>query len=195
MVDFKESTRPLTHFYQFAIDSPEVGIGSTQHLETNYLELYEKSLALASDLERLPILVGARAHVEGAAPMKAYMVAAGLSGIACHIDVVNEETDEGDEADNDDIVVRASASFWSPVAASTLSNMGSDFTWDFEGGILLAATISLIAITNTDIAVAGAAFAAGAFTIYVTLEVDWVKVTQKELDQFIREFLYARKGT
>lgn len=176
----------LNHIYRLPISATAIAVSSSSSTNTAELELFQKSLALTSDLERLPILRGIAGCFRPNATLPVDM---GGSGVAnCTVTVFLYNDDE-DSQDSDELL-----GTWEFILSHTTNVITGvavdDITWDFEGGVLLNDKISVKLTFATSTAVATTALGFGAVDIY--LEVDWVKLTDSEFNQYIKEHIYAK---
>ena len=174
----------LNHIYQTADGNSVMAGGTTYQSKTNTQELFERSLALASDLKRLPILRGLSGTIRAYASLRDNMLAGGCITSTVIISVYNGDV----EADN--LIARwaAHAYYWDATKSFDLEI--EPVTWDYEGGILLMDEYNVVmelANAPTNPNDFGASWAYDLF-----FEIDWVPVTKEQLSEFIMEYLYAR---
>jgi len=174
----------LNHIYQTADANDTMAGGTTYQQKVNTQELFERPLALASDLKRLPILRGLSGGIRAYASLRDNMLAAGCITSTVICSVYNGDV----EADN--LIGRwaAHAFYWDATKSFDLEI--EPVTWDYEGGVLLMDEINIVfelANAPTNPNNFGASWAYDLF-----LEIDWTPVSKAQLQDFIMEYLYAR---
>jgi hypothetical protein len=181
----------LNHFYRFQVPAPTIPNGQdTSADETSDLELYERSLALTSDLKRVPILRAIHSSWQVSAGWVQSMGAAGVVEHNTQVQLYNARSNDQDPDEilgewEFDLTIVAG----SPDVAKTI--WGDDEGYVFQGGILLNDTISWGAQTATD----GTNVSGDLVDLtglVLVLEVDWVKLTKAQMNEFIQEHLFAR---
>jgi hypothetical protein len=183
----------LNHFYRLVPDIPVISSGDSQQVDTttNSYEFYEKSLALTSDLKRVPIL---RAIHASWSPAAGWVQSIGGTGaVEWNGQVIMYNAPNADQ-DPDEILGEWEFDFTivagSPDVAKTI--WGDDEGYVFQGGILLNDTVSFKTSAATD-----GTNVSGDLTplaeVILVLEVDWVKLTKAQMNEFIQEHLFARR--
>jgi hypothetical protein len=182
----------LNHFYRIEVDPPTIPDGESVETDTTKeVEFYEKSLALTSDLKRVPILRAIHASWSLSAGWVQTMGGAGVAEWNGQIRMFNAPSNDQDideiigEWEFDLTIVAGS-----PDVAKTI--WGDDEGYVFQGGILLNDTISFKNSASTDGTNASGDIASLSDLILV-LEVDWVKLTKAQMNEFIQEHLFARR--
>jgi len=179
----------LNHIYHINTTSSVISIGSANSANTEELELFQKSLALASDLKRLPILRGIFASTDFSVAAPNEMNTSSIRNIKWSVELYNDDVESQDEGE---LLAR-----WTLYCAQTngvLEFVGFDMSsWDYEGGILLSDKVSIKGELFSSSNVATADFPADRFNGDVFLEIDWVPVSKSQLDDFIREHIYAKQ--
>jgi hypothetical protein len=180
----------LNHFYRFAIEQNDIPSGFASTSGTQDFELYEKSLALTSDLKRVPILRGIHVSWDVSAGWVQSMGGEGIVEYNAEVQLYNAPADDQDDDEilgewEMDLTIVAG----SPDVSKTI--WADDEGYQFEGGILLNDTISFGTQVATDGTNVGADLVSLA-TCVIVLEVDWVKLTKAQMNEFIQEHLFAR---
>ena len=188
MVNFKKISFPLNHVE--VIDSYSAGIPVGQLISTNAieLELFNKSLALAGDLKRLPFLRSIYGSVKVDPTMQAAMVASGLNVISVKFTLYNGKVD----------VDNIFGEFCGHVHYSTVTNWYAiymnDIEWGLVGGLLLNNKLNVVVTIQANSNVAGITFPGFMFTSKVFFEIDWAEISKSELTEYITEHVYADMG-
>lgn len=181
----------LNHIYRMNMGNDEIAIGSQSQTKYFYLKMFEKSLALTSDLKRLPILRGLAGSWMAQPWWINYMNASGLSAITVAINFYTAG-DEDQVPDIDDRVATYRMQMNQVVATNSMSLVKESFSWDYEGGVLLGDTIVLEMQIQCVANVAGAAFPKDTIKVDLYLEVDWVPISKGQFDEYLKEHIYAK---
>jgi len=189
MVDLK-APYELNHVYHVAINSLELPVGDSEESEDVELELFEKSLALASDLKRLPILRSLSKIPFLNIQIKSDMQGSTVNAVQLRIKIYDSEKDD----DDDNLIWSGSMNCWFDSGAATFESEIPPDSWDFEGGRLLGHKIIIESTIQASSNPATNPFPAGNLNFDLFFEIDWYPVKKPELDDFIREHLYARMG-
>jgi len=176
----------LNHIYHIRVLNTEISVGDKTCTITTLLELFQKSLALTSDLKRLPILRGITGTWLMYAGFDSSLVATGNGEFNCQVRLYNDD----DTSDIEQMI-------WEVMAygAGDGTNLQCialpALSWDYEGGVLLNNEIALwFEFSLKDDAVTNA-FPASYIGVSLFLEIDWYPVSKKEFQEFILENVYA----
>ena len=200
--------RPQTHIYLEYCVMEAIGSGKESTVSVKHIELYDKSLVLTSDIKQLPFLVGGGLNGFFDPSIMDDLVASGASGMQCDMVLLNGQYDDalfGDALNygalyqsdilaipgrRKDVLLVAHISIMHKTAAATTVFFNDPSKWDFEGEAILYDTLTLLCFTNTDVSL-GAGFS-GYGHCEAILEIDWKPISTKEMDEFIRESIFAR---
>lgn len=189
MVDLKVDYE-LNHIYRLATNNPELIVAVTEWDNSEELELFQKSLALASDLKRLPVLRSLSGCVELDADMRAHMGNASVEIIDFILKLYNGDANEMDAEHQ--IWAGAGVIYFDTTAKTAQIHL-PNIDWDYEGGLLLGDTITLGLIGECDGAVTTNIIPSAMLKAVIFLEIDWTPITSKQLDDYIKEHVYARE--
>lgn len=177
----------LNHIYTLIINSPDIATGSDETETDGEIELFEKSLALTSDLKRLPILRSLIATINPAVTFYGKMTASNVTTVRVTLDVY---TDEDRETENQ--IWHCSLILYVDGTNHVVIVSKDEPSWDFEGGVLcfdkLYYTIKTQTETNVttnDLNDVGA--------IRLFLEIDWAELKKGQFEQYILENIYAKQ--
>lgn len=187
MVDIKTNYE-LNHIYRLILEQDVIQIGQNQTIATLDEVLYDRSLALSGDLKRIPILRSIISVFNIAAPVTARMSASGITLLKAHLSVYNDNI-----ADVEELVYESDCLIHYNVSTNTGFIEIQNPDWEFEGGLVLNNEIRIQVTTDTNANVAGAALTEGTLDAILFLEIDWKEMTKKEMDEYIREFAFAKK--
>lgn len=193
----------LNHIYKITDNqdyllSPEIALGAAAGEIVYILTLFEKSLALTSDLKRLPILRSLSFSTRLHPDWIGRLTSAGIATAVTVIYIYNEEIT------NDELTgMGATGQFaresliWSGCIITSVATsnqvISRDFpTWDYEGGYLLNNKISVVLRTVSNAVTSGAAYPTGTHDVLPYFEIDWVPVSKAEFQEFILENVYAK---
>ena len=207
MVDLPGLSKNLNHIYNKVLPCPGLVIGLTFNSDTFELELFERSLALTSDLKKLPILVGIHCFPNIFSAIAQKKTSSGITGLATMLLIFNGDID----VDLEDSVFTRDADFidqlnesgnliwtgyWkgeqggSPV--SHILETVNKPAWDYEGAILLTHELNFLVITAADAAVSSVDLPATLMSWHCMFEVDWMPVSKPKMTEYIVENVYAR---
>jgi hypothetical protein len=185
----------LNHLYKVQASNDEIAIGQNTVITYQPMELFEKSLALTSDLRRVPILRGS--HLTGWLDrlIKSSIVASGLNLVTFTIEVYSGYSDgvTSDIGGLEDLLLHKQMVVFYNNTATTFFIHVEEAPWDYEGGMLLSDYVTLVLTTATDANVAGTAFPANMLYAHMFLEIDWFPINKNEFKNFILESVYADK--
>lgn len=201
--------RPKTHIYVEFIQAPVLKIGDELQTATIPIELYERSLVLTADIKRLPLLLGGSLKILLDASLESDLQAAGLDGFSIHVVLLNGDYSGifiedslfryvvdllGVAGRRKDVLLVGHAHIQRDAVTNNYYNLVIDNdSWDFEGEVVLYDTISLVIFAEATGAAAGSPMGSYAWAEAI-LEIDWKPISTKELDEFIRESVFAREG-
>jgi hypothetical protein len=190
----------LNHVYTEQIGNAEVAIGAHSDLSTASMELFDKSLALTSDLKRLPVIRSVAISPEFARTLAGALAASGIVFSVWSIAVWNgeytvteldgyisnhEETEHG-------LLWHLTACIFYNTTSGIFTITYSNPVWPYRGGILAENELTLHSYWGLDANVAGTALPADTAFARFYIEVDWVPVSKKEFEAFVLEAYYAR---
>lgn len=188
----------LNHIYYRRLSPGNLAVGFHVEIDHYTEMLFEKSLALTSDLKRLPILRSIAITEIISRLAGAELQASGVNFATIYILILNETLTAGElqaifenaEFEDHDVIYSACISIVQSGGVITTHTM-NESSWDFEGGLLLdnEITIGIITQTATDVAVAQLPPPA-VFDLF--MEIDWVPVSKAEFTEFILENVYAK---
>ena len=193
MVELKNEQ--LNHFYKVNTNPTRIEIGDTTGLVNNdTIELYEKSLALMSELKRLPIIRSAEA-IFGAADLFKLMDASAINGFTLTVQMFNgkkEITSFGDYTDEDmffhkELTIQVNDST-AATNTSSISLVDGGFI-PKASSILGKSEVTILTRLSADEVVAGAVF--DPMGVPIIIEVDWIKASKNQIDDYIREAWFA----
>lgn len=176
----------LNHIDSVGLASLGIAIGVQNSTAEVELQLFEKSLALTSDLKRLPILRSKKGIITFGGNIGGLMGGSGLGGLTATINLYNGIIDTKNIIDVMEVFVSQSGN----IIQSTTENHES---WDLEGGILLKDKLTMVLALSGSGLVAAADIPAGILFARWLLEIDWTPVSKKEFEEFILESVYAEQ--
>jgi hypothetical protein len=183
MVNFKKLGYELNHIYRDALSNPVVAIGARTSLQTTTRTLFEKSLALTSDLKKLPILRSLFCDLKLYATFLASLIASGWAGMYFTITVYDGAIDV------DKIIAQAHGNFF--YHANGIVYNKPQFVWPYLGGYLLhdkmIITMDVVANQNA----AGTAFPIDQVIGIINSEIDWCEINQADFKDYILENVYS----
>jgi hypothetical protein len=186
MVDFKKKLGyELNHISLISVPNAVIAIGAAVDVATSTVVLFEKSLALTSDLKRLPIARSINIDFRYAANVIASVIASGMGAIATRVIVYNGV------ADTDHIIMQADGFLYYNANGTVI--LKPEKIWEYQGGFLLNDKILVEMDTLSAANVAGANFAAGTLTAIVNVEIDWAELGEKEFKDYILESVYGEQ--
>lgn len=202
MVDLSSLKYELNHIYYQVKASAQVDIGDDYSDIADWIEFFEKSLALTSDLKRLPILRSLWVDKQVSKAILAAMVASGISHAQAVITVFNEDLTQEEidvilnniqTLEEHDVIWSGTVDIWySAVAPVYMHESFCIPVWQLAGGKLLNNKITTNVRVLTNAVAAGAAFPTASFCFPVFMEVDWTPVTKEQFEQYILEHVYAK---
>lgn len=188
MVELKTEYE-LNHLYPVQVLQQEIAIGAAQDVSYQTIQLFNKSLALASDLKRLPILRGFSGSWSLPPALGFAMNASGVTEISLSAAIYNcKQEDIG----IDKIIARFNAKVVAVAAAVTVIDFENIYD-NIVGGILCGEELTIQLITTCNQVAAGAAFAADNFYVIAIPEIDWLPISKKQFEEFILESVYAKE--
>lgn len=183
-----------------------IAIGNSSSNDASQLELFDKSLALTSDLKRLPFLLGGKVYFWLDAHALYGVGLSTLTGLGVTVVLMNGNYMQGDflnwtalisdERANDDIllVTHGSLHYHLGVAEYNVAVNIKQSHWDFEGQIVLFDTLSILIFLDADTNVSSADYLTGKIKGEAEIEIDWRPFSKGELQEFIMEHIYAKQG-
>lgn len=195
--------KELTHLYHRVVRGTTIGIGALHSEASEAIELFEKSLALTSDLKRLPFLLGGKLSILFAEHLPTSLIASGLIGVQITGYLMNGtyidddfQTPQDlilDERARDDILLMVAGHVGNVAGQAGVFDI-KDSHWDFEGETVLYDTISLLLFLRTDVNVASAVLTGADMSVIMEVEIDWKPISAKDFQEFIMEHIYAKQG-
>lgn len=200
-------SKNLTHIYHLSKCSGIVAIGTAKSNNTVQEELFKKSLALTSDLERLPFLLGGKVYFWLDSAIFGNILTSAISGVGVTVVLMNGSYNNDDfdlwealynnpKAKDDILLVcHGIISQVTGTAPEYAINVDArDSHWDFEGQIVLFDTITLLIFVDVDTNVSSADFLGCRIRGEAEIEIDWRPFSKGELQEFIMEHIYAKQG-
>jgi hypothetical protein len=191
----------LNHIYVTPIGNEAVVIGADQSIEIVELTLFEKSLALTSDLKRLPIIRGITIQLVPEATFCGYSNTCGVPGVKAECLVYNKTFTEAEieaifaaneQYDNkNDLLWCDHLLVQYILASSVLSITRNNAVWPFRGGVLADNVMTIALDLHMSGNVSTSDFPADEIKAIVFCEVDWVPISSKEFQEYILENVYA----
>jgi len=199
MVHPKNMPYQTNHLISCRGNSPEIVIGESTAEDIRVLEIFDKSLPLSTDLDRIPILRGIHIKPIMAPIITQKLVASGIYGIEITCQVWNGSTEARGEQVNfesSDLLGMCSVTVnlddATPQAYCILN--AQDFQATFAGGIVLKHKVEIeVDAFTAAIAVSGADFPEDNVVFDVILEIDWFPAAKSEIQNYINEMLYAER--
>ena len=189
----------LNHIYDEKLYNGTILVGASSDTIIKGITLFERSLALTSDLKRLPILRSLSFLPDISALIVSSMTASNLTNLKVQIELFNENlTAEEYEiilADQEGLIT-VDRIWGATIHAYYNASLGFQLqidceSWDFEGGKLLNDKLTLGLYAQANGNVAGTSFPPSMAGFTAFLEIDWVPVTKNEFQEFILENVYA----
>jgi hypothetical protein len=188
----------LNHIYYKYCAPGNLAVGYHVELDVIDIELFNKSLALTSDLKRLPILRSIMVNERYGRLTAAQMQASAVTNAILTLIVLNEKLNVAELEtvwlnnlwEDHEVIYCAEMTIQQTAGQLTYHQL-NESAWSFLGGILLGSnlTIGLITATATNVAAAQLP-PVGAFDFFA--EIDWQPVSKDEFEQFILENVYAK---
>lgn len=190
MVDLKTGYE-LNHIYNFLSESDEQAAAASASEDIQEIELFDKSLALASDLKRLPIMRGGSIKFRIHRNFIPYLVGAVVVGFTARCTLYNCAANE--VADRHRL---GTANLYCNIVIANIDGLlvVNDWNWDYEGGVLLNPTITIVMSNGTNVAITGDALPEGMIKAEVDIEIDWHPITKKQFEEYIVESVYAKEA-
>jgi len=197
-----------THIYFDYLEAGEITVGAEKDVVSEGIELYDKSLVLTSDIKRLPHLLGGSLKAFYDSSLIDDLIASGLTGIDITVVLMNGDYSGIFIGGTNDYVpdllevpsrrkdvLMVSHKIFSLNAANNviIFQEDNDF-WDFEGEVILMDTITLVIFANAGSAVSSVALASYAWAESI-LEIDWKPISNKDLQDYVMEHVFARQGS
>lgn len=188
----------LNHIYYMRSTVGNLAVGEHAEVDHSEIVLFEKSLALTSDLKRLPVLRSINVAEIIARTAGANMQASGVNFALVHLFILNEELNvaelqaiwENDLWEDHEVIYSAECTIVQSAGVVT-SHQLNESGWGFLGGILLFNTLTIAVITESATNVASAELPpVCVFDIF--FEIDWVPVNKQQFEEFILENVYAK---
>lgn len=196
MVKIKNLGYNLNHQYRlYAQQDAEIAVGDKQYTKTFEILLYPKSLPLAEDMDRVPV-IRAIHIVPVFAPNLLQLLGAtgnyGLEGV-CNVWNGVEESPAIPRETMDLIAKNFFFINWDDASpqAFVLSKI-EDTHWSFSGGIVGSNKISIVLDIFLGVVAAGSALPANVINWDVFVEVDWAKVSHSEFQEYIMEVAFTQ---
>lgn len=179
----KKLNYDLNHIYDLEFTPPNIGIGASQAAVESSLIMFDKSLALASDLKRLPILRGLAVMLRPTAALAAAIVAAGVTTIGAYLEIFRDD-------DLNNKIYSSSILLYHDSVNHVYYVAKDESGWDYEGGLLLNDRIWYRITVETNSNCTGVLNTPIRGDMH--FEIDWAEVSQQEFEQFILESVYAK---
>lgn len=207
MVDIDKgfhTKRALNHIYPIYAISPQLDVGEVHHsVVCNRRVLFEKSMVLAEDLDRLPCLVGHMSSGWTEEDMIAIMGVGGVQKLQADFFLIDGNVNDNEvvgidtiqqmvESFDMNILAHLHIDVIMHITASIGTVINDRCSWDFEGQRVLSDTISIVGNIRTNDPVEGA-IQARAFSSLFLLEIDWKPITKKQLTEYLMEHVYTQR--
>jgi len=198
--------RAQTHIYLEGVLGASILVTEETAVAVENIELYDKSLVLTADLKQLPFLVGGGLQMIPDVSILNDLQTAGLDGATFTLVLLNGDysvellsIEDGRYSSNildiprrrKDVLLVAHFLILRDITSGELAIVQDPSQWDFEGDAILYDTITLALFADGGAAATGAGFG-GYGHGEALLEIDWKSISAKELDEFIRESIFAR---
>lgn len=211
MVDIKIDGYPLTVLYPIAMNNEPLVAGGGiaidyQHYE---LQLFARSLALTSDLEKLPILYSINPHLYFSNLIFATLAGAGMAEVNVFVYVFNGDIDimilddlavnttdaqmSQQIIESDNLIYLCNRHIFYDSTNHVATIDYNEPIYVRKGGELLSNEINIVLRTECDGAPVGNNFYGDSCNLFMTIEVDWQKVSKNKIDDYIREAVYSKK--
>ena len=190
MVDInKKLGYNLNHIYNDTIGNAQVEVGSKSQVNRQEINLFDKSLALTSDLKRLPVLRSFDINILLDTGILTQMSASGW--MLCRIDAALYNCKISNISEEYRIGKVVAYVYYDGTSANCMIQVGN-LEWDLEGGLLLydKITMSCNIYGNANV---DPAIPAGEVNADFDIEIDWVKVTKSEFEDYLLEHVYAEQ--
>ena len=195
MVDLK-TPYELNHIYSFWIANEERAVGTaTPTVIENELVTFEKSLALSSDLKRLPIIRSAQIIPHFDARLAAALTGAAVNLMTFRIRIFNREDvpDQDDDDEKDNGLIGEVSCYCSVASSKWVILEVEHFEWFLKGGLVNdAGKVSMWGQIRFDGTTATNPIPAGYIEAICQLEIDWFPVSDKQMKDFAVEHIFAR---
>lgn len=198
----------LLHRYVYRTDNNSIAVGNNEDLNTEEpeeLKFYEKESVLTHGIKQLPVLKNMSAHFSFNSTLPDDMQNSGIEGIEGYVFVFNCEESELPANETDywtdpkllavfpiNIFRKYTTDAANGYAAAYFYTSETDLNCPDVSDHLLMGQLTIVQNLYLNTNVAGAGFSANRVSCLLNLEVDWVSVSEKELDKFIKEYLFAR---
>lgn len=179
----------LNHAYPKAIDLPLIASGATYGASTTQIQLFDKSLALASNIVKLPVLrsITWTFYIQKPSSLGTTLEAANVNGIDWLAQLINKDAYDAEYSiDSTNLVFYHSDADQNTSWGGQVSRSRT-----FAGGILLSPTIAVY--VSSVVGVAAALDIAIQGQILMHLEIDWIEVTKAQFKDFILEHVYSKE--
>ena len=187
MVDLGQKFN-INHIYQDEIASGEAIVTATVETFYDEIELFKRSLALSNDLKRVPIIRSMKMIPEFDANLAAHMTASSVVGISGELEIYNSKA-----VDADKLIGKWTFHIYNGTTECMIDFEGDDY--GFKGGIMANNNLRVQGIYTTNAAVSGTALPADLIKVQYFIEIDWIPITSKEADEYIREFIFAEQDS
>jgi len=177
----------LNHIIPLDGSNAEIAIGQTSSSNDIEIELFNRSLALTSDLKRLPILRAGHVNPSISPSYDTLMQAGAIDTCRYVVSLHNADSDHADASNR----IATGTGIINQSAGVGVFVEATPFQLDYEGGILLNSTITLRIFVDCSGTVAGASLPLGLFSAVGEIEVDWAEVSKKKFEEFLLESVYA----
>lgn len=174
-----------------SLGNDAVGVGAQQDVQTEVYELFARSAVLVNPPEKLPLLKSADWKSNLHPGIGASMAASGLALCRMIGRLYN-----GVDLVEDQIL----SEFYQIIVLTGLVGTGYGYTisecnhfWKPVNPQLLKDSVTLYYEIDFDVVAAGVAFGANLISLRVDLELDWKKISKKQLDDYIVEEIYTEQ--
>lgn len=171
----------LANMKRITASNPELSTGDANETSDADWEIWDPRDLLTQKMDKLPILIGLRINPVIGGAVAVSMEAAGIAQFVSLLSVYNGEV----EAEN---LIASSMCAVSQVSAKITAIDIEPFVDNYNQPILLNEKIEVRNNVSSNTAAVGADFTAGA-KFELLLEYDFMRVSEKELNQYLTEKL------
>lgn len=196
MVSLKGINYNLNHNYHIYVANAVVSVGADNSVAEYEIELFPKTLPLAEDMDRIPILRRIDAIPALSYKMIQNTNSAGQYGAEFNLQIWNGEVKEiavGNLEGSMDFLCSAQVLYneddATPEQFALL--LAEQIHRLFQGGIVLKNKITLKIVVNIPSAASGSALPYNMVNWHCFFEVDWTPVSKSEFDSYIRESIFS----
>jgi len=189
MVELK-TPYELNHIIYHVLENTSIPVGNSQDVVTHEIELFERSLALTSDVKRFPILRSLTVNFDWSESIAANMNSSGRSNASFKIYIWNASQEK---IANDNLIF-SSLAFIAQSTGTIVMIQVQNESWSFKGGALLGPEVTVRLVTSMAGNVTSVAFPEEVLNGQIFLEVDWFPLSKNQFKDIVLEDVYSRAG-